>query len=78
MSRDLSVTPTNIIAYRYTRLPFGEISCPFLLAATIKHYLRKENGADEGNTHKDMYVNNLITDVNNKEEANRLYETRKS
>ena len=72
MSRDLPVTPTNIITYCFARVPFSKIPSPFLLGATMKHYLGKENGTDEGNTHRDMYVNNLITGVDNKEEASRL------
>ena len=69
---------TNIITYRFTGVPFGIICSPFLLGATIKHHLGNGNGTDEFNIHKDIYVDNLITVVNSKEEASRLYETSKS
>ena len=75
---NLPVTPTNIITYCFTKVPFGIISSPFLLGATIKHHLENGNGTDECNIHKDIYVDNMITGVNSKEEASRLYETSKS
>ena len=41
------VSPNNPVTYRFTRIPFGIISSPFLLGATIKHYLTpKDNQAD--------------------------------
>ena len=69
---------TNIITYHFTRVPFGIISSSFLLGATRKHHLGNGNGTDECNIHRDIYVDNLITDVSSKEEASQLYETSKS
>ena len=66
------------ITYRFTRVPFGITSSLFLLGATIKHHQGNGNGTDECNIHRDIYVDNLITGVNSKEEASRLYETSKS
>ena len=41
------VSPNNLVTYRFTRIPFGIISSPFLLGATIKHHLTpKDNQAD--------------------------------
>ena len=57
---------------------FGEISSPFLSGPTIKHRLGKKNGTGESNIYRDIYVNNLKTEVNNKEEVIRTYETNKS
>ena len=74
---NLPVTPANIITYCFTRVPFGIISSPFLLGATIKHHLGNGDRIDECNTHRDIYLDNLITGVNSKGEACRLYETTK-
>ena len=75
---NLSVTPTNIITYRFTRVPFDMISSLFLLEATTNYHLGNWNGTDECNIHRNIYVDNFITGVNSKEEASRMYETSKS
>ena len=75
---NLPVTPTNIINYCFTRVLFGIISRPLLFGATIKHYLESGNQTGECNIHRDIYVDNLPTGVNNQEEGSRLYETIKS
>ena len=67
-----SPTPRNIVTYRFTRVPFGIISSPFLLGATIKHHL--ENSSEKiNNLSKDMYVDNLITGADNEDDAKKLY-----
>ena len=75
---NLPVTPTNTITYRFARVPFGITSSTFLLGATIKHNLGNGNGTGECNIHRDIYVGNLMTGINSKEEASRLYDTSKS
>ena len=74
----MPVTPTNVITYRLTRVLFCIISSPLLLGATVKHHQVNRNETDECNIHRDIFVDNLITGVNGKEETSRLYETSKS
>ena len=72
--------PRNLETYRFTRIPFGIISSPFLLGATIKHHsksmcLESKSNNDELkiDISKDMYVDNLITGAQNNDEAQEMY-----
>ena len=67
------VLPKNIVTYRFTRIPFGIISSPFLLGATIKHHLTPKDNQPDHNLGDDFYVDNLITEADNMEEALQLY-----
>jgi len=71
--KDVNKSPTeeNIDNYRFTRIPFGIVSSPFLLGAVIKHHFSLRNNTTD--TSKDIYVDNLITGAESKEEAQRLY-----
>ena len=68
------VSKDNLLVCRFKRLPFGIISSPFLLRATIKHHLEKENSATSKNIKNDFYVDNLISGADNKKDAVRLYQ----
>ena len=63
----------NLLVCRFKRLPLGIISSPLLLSATIKHHLEKENSATAKNIKNDFYVDNLISEADNKKNAARLY-----
>ena len=69
----------NLIHFRFCRVPFGVISSPFLLAATIKFHLsqKKHSGIEEvmGNS---LYVDNLIMSVDSVEEAKDMYAAARS
>ena len=67
------VSKDNLLVCRFKRLPFGIISCPFLLGATMKHHLEKENSATAKNIKNDFYVDNLISGADNEKDAVRLY-----
>ena len=67
------VSKENLLVCRFKRLPFGIISNPFLLGATIKHHLEKENSATAKNIKNDFYVDNLISGADNEKDAVRLY-----
>jgi hypothetical protein len=63
----------NLQVYRFRRVAFGMISCPFLLGATIAKLLDEEGSADATKLKADMYVDNMITGADSVEEALALY-----
>uniref|UniRef100_A0A7I4YY06 Integrase catalytic domain-containing protein n=1 Tax=Haemonchus contortus TaxID=6289 RepID=A0A7I4YY06_HAECO len=70
---------TNIRIFRFTRVPFGITASPFLLAASILYYLRRDpdsqlNKEIEENT----YVDNILLGASTKEEAIRKYHDSKA
>ena len=69
----------NIQGYRFCLIPFGVISSPFLLGATIEAHLDKY-GHDtvRENLRKDVYVDNFITGTDTAQEAVDLYDRAKS
>ena len=72
-----NVTDNNTQIFRFARLPFGIISSPFLLSATVEHHLDETNTTTAKQIKDDIYVDNLITDTNNNEEALQLYKEAK-
>uniref|UniRef100_A0A7I4YA28 Integrase catalytic domain-containing protein n=2 Tax=Haemonchus contortus TaxID=6289 RepID=A0A7I4YA28_HAECO len=70
---------SNIRIFRFTRVPFGITASPFLLAASILYYLRRDpdsqlNKEIEQNT----YVDNILLGASTKEEAIRKYQDSKA
>ena len=63
----------NLQIYRFTRVPFGVISSPFLLGATILHHLEQVGTPTADKIMKHMYVDNLLTGVNSSKEAREFY-----
>jgi len=71
--------PGNITEYRFCRVPFGVVSSPFLLGATIEHHLDKYQDEQMARKLKrNIYVDNLITGTDSKSEAMSLYTNSKS
>jgi len=68
----------NVHMYRFCRVPFGVISSPFLLAATISYHLQQNENQLAEVLKRDIYVDNVITGVNTVEEAKALYNEAKS
>ena len=69
---------SNIHVYRFCRVPFGVISSPFLLSATITHHLQENNNQFAKLIQRDIYVDNITTGVNTYDEAKLLYTEAKS
>ena len=63
----------NIQEYRFCRVPFGIISSPFLLAATLKCHLEKCDCSTAENIRKNIYVDNVITRCDSVNESVQFY-----
>ena len=68
----------NLQSYRFCRIPFGIISSPFLLEATIMYHLKQAGTPIAECLQRDIYVDNLITGVGNLQEAKHVYAESKS
>ena len=51
----------NIQIYRFCRIPFGVISSPFLLDATIAYHLKQTQTPTANQIQRDIYVDNIVT-----------------
>ena len=51
----------NVQVYRFNRVPFGIISSPFLLAATLDHHLKGFENSVTETIRENIYVDNVIT-----------------
>ncbi|CAC5354890.1 unnamed protein product [Mytilus coruscus] len=67
----------NVQVYRFCRVPFGVISSPFLLAATLDYHLETYKNATAANIRENIYVDNVITGVDSTENAFTLYKEAK-
>ena len=68
----------NIQTYRFTRLPFGIISSPFLLANTIAFHLNREGTETAQLIRENIYVDNVIYGTDTIEHAVKLYKESKA
>ncbi|KAJ8018117.1 hypothetical protein HOLleu_44067 [Holothuria leucospilota] len=67
----------NIQVYRFTRIPFGVASSPYLLGATINFHLDKNPGKVASQIKNNVYVDNVVIGSNNTKEAVKLYKEAK-
>lgn len=69
--RDPTKPPTkeNLITFRFQRIPFGVISSPFLLSATIHHHLRRSHAKIAQELITDTYVDNILLGAQCESEA---------
>ncbi|MCG8078471.1 MAG: hypothetical protein JAY75_19800, partial [Candidatus Thiodiazotropha taylori] len=77
-SGETRVESDNLQEYRFCRVPFGLISSPFLLGATIESHLDSYENEIATKLKTDIYVDNLITGTNDVEQAIHLYRSAKS
>ena len=64
----------NIRTYRFKRIPFGVISSPFLLAATLRHHLTTNGTELAIRIMENLYVDNIILEVEPHENGKQLYQ----
>ncbi|XP_052788666.1 uncharacterized protein LOC128223425 [Mya arenaria] len=67
------VNKDTIEEYRFCRVPFGIISSPFLVGATIESHLDSYECELSEKIKNDIYVDNLVTGARNITEAIELY-----
>ena len=60
---------------RFCRIPFGVVSSPFLLGATIAHHLKQANTPLATSLQRNIYVDNVVyvTEIPSLSEAKKLY-----
>ena len=68
----------KLVMYRFARVPFGVISSPFLLGATVQHHLKLVGGPTAEKIGNNIYVDNVITGVSSEDEAIEFYKEAKS
>ncbi|KAF0154889.1 MAG: Pao retrotransposon peptidase domain-containing protein [Ignavibacteria bacterium] len=66
-------TENNLQIYRFCRVPFGVISSPFLLSATVAYHLNQEKSKIADTIRRNIYVDNVIIGIDSLEEAKEFY-----
>ncbi|XP_073942463.1 uncharacterized protein [Choristoneura fumiferana] len=74
--KDLTAEPTedNLIYFRFCRVPFGIISSPFLLTATIRYHFSRTNQSLLKRVADKCYVDNLVINADSICKAKEVYE----
>ena len=78
---DIHKADPQIVVYKFSRVPFGAKSSPFLLNAVLQHHIEKYNENDPEFVVKmkeGFFVDDLVTGCSNTEDAFELYEKAKS
>ena len=70
-------TDNNIQVYRFCRVPFGIISSPFLLSATLDFHLKTYNSPIAEKVRENIYVGYVITGTDTTEDAGKFYKEAK-
>ncbi|XP_041985487.1 uncharacterized protein LOC121737823 isoform X2 [Aricia agestis] len=72
-----NVSADNLLHFRFCRVPFGIISSPFLLNATVRYHLMKIEIPMLKQIAEDLYVDNLVTGSQSFREGTQLYKVAK-
>ena len=72
-----TMSESNLVVYRFCRVPFGLICSPFLLGATLKFHLQDEGTPLALNILNNMYVDNVLMGTDSVEEAYCIYQKAK-
>ena len=59
-NKDQLTVENNVLVYRFNRVPFGIMSSPFLLAATVDHHLIKYESPASETIGENIYVDKVI------------------
>ena len=74
---ELPPTPDNVEVLRFARVPFGVISSPYLLSATIEHHLAKQGTEVADSILRNTYVDNVLGGVDSVDNAITYYQEAK-
>ena len=66
-------TDNNTQIFRFCRVPFGVISSPFLLAATLDFHLKNSRSEAAEKIRENIYVDNVITGTTSTQNATQFY-----
>ncbi|VDK63025.1 unnamed protein product, partial [Gongylonema pulchrum] len=72
-NREEPVKSNNIQTYRFTRVPFGLTSSPFLLVAKLRKQLKQENTETAKEILNNLYVDNVMLRAMSVKEAAQKY-----
>ena len=75
--KDPSVGYDNLEEYRFCRVPFGIVSSPFLLGATVETHLDSYGTPILEQLKRDIYVDNIITGASSDKEGIEIYQKAK-
>jgi hypothetical protein len=75
---NMSTEPSNIQEYRFCRVPFGIISSPFILSATVDYHLDLYETKIAQQIKSDIYMDNLITGAASEVDSVNLYSEAKN
>ena len=69
-----TLNPQLLQIFRFTRVPFGMTSSPFLLGATIQYHLKHSRDPDLQELTSNFYVDNMVLSVDSAETAMKIYQ----